>query len=47
VEVDGTAYTVAEGARFSGNYRLVSIAGECGDFLYGDESFTLCTNAQK
>ena len=33
--------------RFAGNYRLVSITGECGDFLYGEESFTLCTNAQK
>jgi hypothetical protein len=47
VEVDGTVYTVAEGDRFAGRYELVSISGNCGDFLYGEESFTLCTDAQK
>jgi hypothetical protein len=48
VEVDGTVYTVSEGESFdSNNYELVSISGTCADFLYGDQSFTLCETANK
>ncbi len=47
VEVDGTVYTVAEGDEFDDNFKLVSISGDCAQFLFGDESFTLCTNPQK
>ena len=47
VEVDGTVYTVSEGQEFDGNFRLVSLDGSCGDFLFGDEEFTLCANENK
>ncbi|HZD80096.1 MAG TPA: hypothetical protein VE646_08650, partial [Actinomycetota bacterium] len=47
VEVDGKVYTVAEGQTFDGNFKLVSISGQCARFLYGDEPFSLCTNPQK
>jgi hypothetical protein len=47
VEVDGTVYTVGEGDSFDDNYRLVSITGSCADFLYGDQSFTLCEAQNK
>jgi hypothetical protein len=47
-QVDGTVYTVSEGESFdSNNYELVSISGTCADFLYGDQSFTLCETANK
>jgi hypothetical protein len=42
VEVEGDSFSVAEGQRFLRNYQLVSVAGGCARFLYGDESFTLC-----
>lgn len=48
VEVDGTVYTVGEGETFDDdNYELVSIDGTCAEFLYGDQSFTLCETANK
>jgi hypothetical protein len=47
IEVDGTVYTVDEGSRFAQNFRLQSIDGSCATIVYGDESFTLCVNAQK
>ncbi|HEX9122472.1 MAG TPA: hypothetical protein VF984_03815 [Actinomycetota bacterium] len=47
VEVDGTVYTVSEGQTFADNFELVSISGECARFLFGDQSFSLCTNPQK
>ncbi len=47
VEVDGTVYTVAEGGTFATSYQLVSINGSCADFLYGDQSFSLCESANK
>jgi hypothetical protein len=47
VEVDGTVFTVSEGQSFDDNFKLVSISGSCGDFLFGDQSFTLCTTTQK
>jgi hypothetical protein len=42
VTVDGEAYRVNEGDEFAGNFRLVSVSGNCARFLFGDESFTLC-----
>ena len=42
VQVDGTVYTVEEGARFAENFQLLSINGECATMLYGDDQFTLC-----
>lgn len=47
VEVDGTVYTVGEGDSFDDNFQLVSITGSCADFLYGDQSFTLCEAQNK
>lgn len=42
VQVDGTVYTVEEGARFAESFQLLSINGECATMLYGDDQFTLC-----
>lgn len=47
VEVDGVVYTVEEGATFDGNFKLVAIESPCARFLYGDESFKLCTAGGK
>jgi hypothetical protein len=48
VEVDGTVFDVVVGEQFaSGRFELRSVAGNCATFLFGDESFTLCINAQK
>jgi hypothetical protein len=47
VEVDGTVFTVSLGERFDGNFRLVSISGNCARFVFGDEGFTLCTSPRK
>ena len=47
VEVDGTVYTVAPGDTFASSYQLVSISGTCGDFLFGDQAFTLCETSNK
>ena len=42
VRVDATVYTVSPGERFAGNFKLLSISGSCGSFLFGDDEFTLC-----
>jgi hypothetical protein len=42
VEVEGDLLTLTEGETFRDHYRLVSVAGTCARFLFGDESFTLC-----
>lgn len=42
VQVDGTVYTVDEGERFAGSFRLMSTSGRCASMLYGDDQFTLC-----
>ena len=45
VQVDGVVYTaVREGDTFADNFQLVSLdpAVGCGDFLLGDDDFTLC-----
>ena len=48
VEVDGTVYDVVVGEQFaSGRFELRSVGGSCATFLFGDEQFTLCINAQK
>jgi hypothetical protein len=48
VEVDGTVFDVVVGEQFAnGRFELRSVAGNCATFLFGDESFTLCINAQK
>jgi hypothetical protein len=47
VEVDGTVFTVAEGESFDDNFQLVAVSGDCADFLFGDQPFTLCTSGGK
>jgi hypothetical protein len=42
VSVDGQTYNVQPGEEFDGNFELVSVSGGCANFLYGDQSFTLC-----
>lgn len=43
VSVDGRVWTVEEGALFDENFKLVNIDGDCARFLFGDQSFTLCS----
>ena len=43
VRVNDTVYTaVAPGQTFATNFRVVSLQGQCGTFLFGDERFQLC-----
>src|SRR5262249_1493630 len=43
VEINGTVYqAVGPGDVFAGSYKVVSLSGTCGDFLFGDEPFHLC-----
>jgi hypothetical protein len=42
VEVDGDPMNLREGQTFREHYRLVSVAGTCARFLFGDQGFTLC-----
>ncbi|MBV8984878.1 MAG: hypothetical protein JOZ68_18235 [Acidimicrobiia bacterium] len=43
VRVNDTVYTaVAPGQTFASNFQLVSLQGQCGTFLFGDERFQLC-----
>jgi hypothetical protein len=37
---------VAAGQTFAGSYKVVSLSGTCGQFLYGDSPFPLCENEQ-
>jgi hypothetical protein len=46
VEVDGQTYTVTDGERFAGNFRLTDIQGNCATFTHGDEPFTLCEGGE-
>ena len=43
VRVNDTVYeAVAPGDDFAGSFRLVSLDGSCGSFLFGDDRFRLC-----
>ena len=43
VRVNSTVYTqLAPGEEFAGSYKVVSLEGNCGSFLFGDERFRLC-----
>lgn len=46
VQVGSTAYTVTPGQTFTTSYKLVSLSGSCGKFLFGDSPFSLCTGEQ-
>ncbi|HEX4490643.1 MAG TPA: hypothetical protein VH914_05485 [Acidimicrobiia bacterium] len=42
VQVGSTVYTVGVGSVFATSYRVVSLSGQCGQFLFGDSPFKLC-----
>jgi hypothetical protein len=43
VRVNDTVYTaLTPGQTFASNYKVVSLQGNCGTFLFGDERFQLC-----
>jgi hypothetical protein len=43
VRVNDTVFTkLAAGDVFDGNFKVVSLQGSCGSFLFGDERFQLC-----
>jgi hypothetical protein len=42
VAVEGDSRLVNEGRVFEEHYQLVSVAGTCARFRFGDEGFTLC-----
>ena len=43
VRVNSTVYTqLAPGEQFADSYKVVSLEGTCGSFLFGDERFRLC-----
>lgn len=46
VRVDASVAEVGEGERFASNFEVVSlsVAEQCGEFLYGDDRFDLCVN---
>jgi hypothetical protein len=46
IQVGSTVFTVAAGQTFATSYKVVSLSGTCGQFLYGDSPFTLCENEQ-
>ena len=46
VQVGPTVYTVTPGQTFATSYKLVSLSGSCGKFLFGDSPFSLCTGEQ-
>ena len=46
VQVGSTQYTVAPGQVFATSYKVVSLSGTCGQFMYGDSPFSLCEGEQ-
>lgn len=42
VKVGSTVHTVTPGQTFAGNFKLVSVSGNCATLLHGDDKFTLC-----
>jgi hypothetical protein len=46
VEVNSTQYDVKEGETFAGSYRVKNLTSDCGTFVFGDETFTLCTGQE-
>lgn len=46
VQVNGVEYQVREGDTFAASYRVKSLTSECGTFVFGDETFTLCVGQE-
>jgi hypothetical protein len=40
-------YTAQVGETFAQNFTLQSVNGSCADFLYGNQTFTLCESTGK
>ncbi len=47
VTVDTSTYVRAAGRPFAGSFEMRSISGNCGNFVYGEQPFTLCVNPQR
>ena len=46
VEVNSTQYEVKEGDTFAGSYKVKDLTANCGTFVFGDETFTLCVGQE-
>ena len=46
VEVNSTEYQVKDGDTFAGSYRVKDLTANCGTFVFGDETFTLCVGQE-
>jgi hypothetical protein len=46
VQVGSTVYNVGVRETFARSYKVVSLSGHCGMFLFGDSSFQLCEGQQ-
>ncbi len=46
VQVGSTQYTVVPGQVFATSYKVVSLSGSCGQFMFGDSPFSLCEGEQ-
>jgi hypothetical protein len=44
LRLDGADLAVKDGQQFAGNYRVLDldVAAKCGNFLFGDQPFSLC-----
>lgn len=42
IKVGSTVHTVSVGEVFAGNFKLVSVSGNCATLLHGDDKFTVC-----
>lgn len=46
VQVGSNQYTVVAGQVFATSYKVVSLSGTCGQFMFGDSPFSLCEGQQ-
>jgi hypothetical protein len=48
VKLDGADLAVKDGQQFAGSYRVLNldVAARCGNFLFGDQPFSLCAGEQ-
>lgn len=46
IRVGSSVYKVGAGDTFATSFKVVSLDGSCGKFLFGDNSFSLCTGQE-
>jgi hypothetical protein len=46
VKVGSTVYKVGAGDTFADSFKVVSLDGSCGNFLFGDNQFSLCAGQE-